>query len=196
MDAKRREFIRRTLAATFLVAIGAVAIDALITGPLQGGTTPPTGILVPPSASTEATTTQSPSQSTELSTSSQTTSQKGTTSTSTATSTSSQGVPAGYYLVAPVSALSGKSSAYFRTQGGGNGLLLLLGSSWKAFSATCTHQPCTVGFNGSQIQCPCHGGTFNPSNGAVTGGPPPTKLPEYGVLIQDGNLYVSAAQVN
>ena len=190
MDARRREFIRRTIAGAFLVAVGALAIDELLGGPPQGATAPPTGIIIPPSTTTAGDgTTQSASQSTQLSTSRQTSSQQSTTGTS-------QVVPPGYYLVASVSALSGKSSAYFSMQGGGYGLLLLLNGSWKAFSATCTHQPCTVGFNGTQIQCPCHGGTFDPNSGAVTGGPPPTKLPEYSVLIQGGSLYVSSTAIN
>lgn len=95
-----------------------------------------------------------------------------------------------------LAALAGKSSAYFNHPTGGLSLLLSLGGQWKAFSATCTHAPCTVGYSGSQIQCPCHGGTFDPTNGNVISGPPPTRLPEYGVLIQGSSLYVTTSAIN
>lgn len=170
MDASRREFIRRTLAATFLLAVGGVAVwDLIETGQATGGQ--PGGVTLL-----------------------QTTSQQS--STAGGSQTSSQSVPAGYVFVTGLAALNGKSSAYFNHPKGGISMLLNLGGVWKAFSATCTHAPCTVQYSGSQIQCPCHGGTFDPSNGNVTGGPPPTRLPEYGVLIQGNNLYVSDAVVN
>lgn len=104
--------------------------------------------------------------------------------------------PAGYIFVASLAALSGKSSAYFNHPTAGLSMLINLNGQWKAFSATCTHAPCTVQYGGAQIQCPCHGGTFNPSNGSVTSGPPPTPLPEYGVITQGSGLYVSTSRIN
>jgi Rieske Fe-S protein len=94
--------------------------------------------------------------------------------------------------VASMSSLAGKSSAYFNHPKGGLSLLLNFGGQWYAGSATCTHRPCTVKYTGPAIYCPCHDGYFNPVNGAVTGGPPPRPLPQYGVLIQNNNLYVTA----
>jgi Rieske Fe-S protein len=49
--------------------------------------------------------------------------------------------------------------------------------TYKAFSALCTHQGCTVAAiqNGS-IVCPCHGGSFSIIDGSVQGGPPPAPL--------------------
>ena len=113
-----------------------------------------------------------------------------------ATQTTVQSAPAGYIFVTALAALAGKSLAYFNHPAGGLSMLLSLNGQWKSFSATCTHAPCTVGYSGSQIQCPCHGGIFDPSNGNVISGPPPTRLPEYGVLIQGGSLYVTSATVN
>jgi len=110
--------------------------------------------------------------------------------------TTSQSVPAGYVFVTGLAALDGKTSAYFNHPYGGLSILLSLNGQWKAFEATCTHAPCTVNYNGSQISCPCHGGAFDPTNGNVISGPPPTRLPEYGVFIQGGNLYVSGGVVN
>jgi Rieske Fe-S protein len=65
-----------------------------------------------------------------------------------------------------------------------------------AFSATCTHRPCTVNFQGSDLYCPCHGATFNATNGAVTRGPAQASIAEYGVIEQDGGVYVSDARIN
>ncbi len=111
-------------------------------------------------------------------------------------SNSSSNVPAGYVLVAALSQLSGKNAAYFTHPTFGSSILVNVNGQWKAFSSTCTHQPCTVGYNGSSIQCPCHGGTFDPSTGAVTGGPPPSRLAEYATLISNNNLYVGNSVIN
>ena len=107
------------------------------------------------------------------------------------TQTQTQQAPAGYVFVAPMSALAGKSSAYFTHPTRGVSILVDYSGQWRAFSALCTHAGCTVQFTGSQIYCPCHAGYFSPVNGNVQGGPPPTSLPEYGVQIVNGNLYVS-----
>ncbi len=170
MSASRREFIRRAVAASMLLGVGGIAVwDLLAQRSLGPG-----------------------QQSVTLlqSTTQQAASSGGSTQSTT------QSVPQGYVFVAGLAALSGKTSAYFNHPTGGTSILLSLNGQWRAFSATCTHAPCTVGYTGSQIQCPCHGGTFDPTNGNVVSGPPPTRLPEYGVLVQGGNLYVTAAVVN
>ena len=42
---------------------------------------------------------------------------------------------------------------------------------FKAFSAICTHQGCTVnGVSNGVITCPCHGSTFDIATGAVDAG--------------------------
>lgn len=50
---------------------------------------------------------------------------------------------------------------------------------FRAFSATCTHQGCTVAnvVNG-EIRCPCHGSRYSIEDGSVVGGPAPRPLPE------------------
>ena len=63
------------------------------------------------------------------------------------------------------------------------------GGGVRAFSAVCTHAGCTVGYQGGQIVCPCHGGTFDPKTGAVTGGPPPTGLQQLKVIESGGSIY-------
>ena len=64
----------------------------------------------------------------------------------------------------------------------------------KAFSAICTHLGCIVEWDQPRrfILCPCHDGRFNPINGAVISGPPPTPLPELPVSVDGDTVYVSA----
>jgi thiosulfate dehydrogenase [quinone] large subunit len=61
--------------------------------------------------------------------------------------------------------------------------------SLSAFSAVCTHAGCTVGYQGGQIVCPCHGGTFDPNSGAVVAGPPPSGLASRKVVEAGGSIY-------
>ena len=112
------------------------------------------------------------------------------------TASGSQPAPAGYVYVAPLSALAGKTSAYFNHPTHGSSILVDFGGQWRAFSALCTHAGCVVDFTGSSIYCPCHAGSFSPLNGSVQAGPPPSPLPEYGVTIQSGALYVSQVVIN
>jgi thiosulfate dehydrogenase [quinone] large subunit len=61
--------------------------------------------------------------------------------------------------------------------------------SLVAFSAVCTHAGCTVGYEGGQLVCPCHGGTYSASTGQVTGGPPPAPLARRKVIESKGSIY-------
>ncbi|MDA4112098.1 MAG: Rieske (2Fe-2S) protein [Thaumarchaeota archaeon] len=129
----------------------------------------------------------------------QTTSQSIAGSTNTVSSSqlgSSVSTPTGYVLLAPLADLTGKTFAYFTHPTFGSSILVNTGGVWKAFSSTCTHRPCTVQYQSSAVYCPCHGGTFSPVDGSVTGGPPPTPLPEYSVLIQNNNVYVGNTVIN
>ena len=60
---------------------------------------------------------------------------------------------------------------------------------YKAFSAVCTHVGCIMSevANGT-IDCPCHGGQFKITNGAVVAGPPPSPLPARQVKIVNGQV--------
>jgi cytochrome b6-f complex iron-sulfur subunit len=72
-----------------------------------------------------------------------------------------------------------------------NGVIVIRAgnTAFYALSDVCTHQGCTVGYNSSsgQIVCPCHGGTYSPTTGAVLAGPPPSGLQVYTVT-QKGNI--------
>ena len=44
--------------------------------------------------------------------------------------------------------------------------------TFKAFSAVCTHQGCTVGkVSDGEIECPCHGSKYSAEDGSVINGP-------------------------
>ena len=65
---------------------------------------------------------------------------------------------------------------------------------YKAFSAICTHAGCTVeGVVKGVILCPCHGSMYNPSTGAVVGGPAPSPLAALGLQVQGGKLLATPA---
>jgi nitrite reductase/ring-hydroxylating ferredoxin subunit len=62
--------------------------------------------------------------------------------------------------------------------------------TFKAFSATCTHQGCTVNeVADGTINCPCHGSRFAVADGRPTAGPAKRPLPETAVKVQ-GNAIV------
>ena len=65
----------------------------------------------------------------------------------------------------------------------------------RAYSAVCTHFACIVKWDPEryEIVCPCHDGFFNPFNGDVISGPPPTPLEPIQVEVIDGQIYVGSA---
>jgi cytochrome b6-f complex iron-sulfur subunit len=214
----RREFIRSAIATTTLLAVGLTGMFEVVSK-AETGQSNSQQVQLPPitsdagqsstasSASAPSQAPSSSSQSASASTQSSASSSQASSASSQASSTtlqssssssqsSSAPAPAGYVLVAQLSSLSGKSSAYFNHPTHGNSILLSLNGQWMAFSATCTHRPCTVDFQSSELYCPCHGATFSASNGSVTRGPAPTKLAEYGVIVQNGGVYVSNSATN
>jgi Rieske Fe-S protein len=60
---------------------------------------------------------------------------------------------------------------------------------YKAFSAVCTHVGCIMSeVAGGTIDCPCHGGQYKITNGAVVAGPPPSPLPARSVKVVNGQV--------
>jgi len=192
----RREFIRTAIATTTLMAVGAVGIFE-IASKAEANQTSAQQLQLPPistaaSQSSTAQLTQGASGTTSASQASTGSSQSSTVSTQ----STSVAAPAGYSLVAELSTLSGKTSAYFTHPTHGSAILLSMNGQWKAFSAICTHRVCTLEFVSSELYCPCHGATFDATNGSVTRGPAQATLGEYGVIEQNGGLYVSNSLIN
>lgn len=63
---------------------------------------------------------------------------------------------------------------------------------FKAFSAVCTHQGCTVSTiaNGT-INCPCHGSKFSIADGTVAGGPAPKPLPAEQITVEGNSIHLA-----
>jgi Rieske Fe-S protein len=60
---------------------------------------------------------------------------------------------------------------------------------YLAFSAVCTHVGCTLDrVAGGVIGCPCHGGEFKITTGAVVAGPPPAPLARKRIKIVQGKV--------
>ena len=62
----------------------------------------------------------------------------------------------------------------------------------RAYSAVCTHFACIVKWDQDleQIVCPCHEGYFDPLDGHVISGPPPTSLEPLAVNLIDDEIFV------
>ena len=61
-----------------------------------------------------------------------------------------------------------------------------------AFSATCTHQGCTVNdVSNGVINCPCHGSQFNADTGAVVNGPATQPLPPVQVSVRGDQIFTT-----
>lgn len=57
--------------------------------------------------------------------------------------------------------------------------------TFKAFTAVCTHQGCTVAsIKNGVIGCPCHGSAFNAADGSVKNGPATRPLKEIPVAVE------------
>ncbi|MCF6470888.1 Rieske (2Fe-2S) protein [Nonomuraea sp. MG754425] len=60
---------------------------------------------------------------------------------------------------------------------------------FKAFSAVCTHQGCTVaGVSNKTINCPCHGSKFSIADGSVAAGPAGSPLEEKPINVDGGKI--------
>ncbi len=85
---------------------------------------------------------------------------------------------------------AGKAAVY-RDPGDGRAdiVIRMPDGNLAAHSAICTHAGCTVGYQGGQIACPCHGATFDAATGAVLSGPAPSPLAPRTVLEHGGQIY-------
>ncbi len=64
--------------------------------------------------------------------------------------------------------------------------------AFKAFSATCTHQSCTVSkVAAGTINCPCHGSKFAIADGSVVNGPASRPLAEREITVSGGTIQLA-----
>lgn len=98
-------------------------------------------------------------------------------------------------LVAPESELpvgAGKTVRFGRYPA----LVINTEEGLKAYSAVCTHFACICKWDPdlNQIVCPCHDGYFDPLDGHVIAGPPPTPLETLSVKVVDGEIFVGGTE--
>jgi len=65
----------------------------------------------------------------------------------------------------------------------------------RAYSAVCTHFACVCKWDQEDnvIHCPCHEGFFEPYEGGVISGPPPTPLEKISLTITDGEIFIGGS---
>lgn len=65
---------------------------------------------------------------------------------------------------------------------------------YKAFTAVCTHQGCTVAkVEENKITCPCHGSVFSAKDGSVINGPATTPLSAMTATVNGANVDVTGS---
>ena len=102
---------------------------------------------------------------------------------------SSGGDAAGGTAIASESEVAPGSAVKFKDSGKPAVLVHLDDGDFVAYSAVCTHQGCTVAYQGGELACPCHGSVFDPADGAaVVTGPATRPLPEIPVKVQGGEV--------
>lgn len=72
-------------------------------------------------------------------------------------------------------------------------LIARTGGKYYAMGNSCTHKGCKLSngnLNGENIECPCHGSTFNIKNGKVVKGPAKKPEPTFEVETDGKNITV------
>lgn len=109
--------------------------------------------------------------------------------------TYAHGLPSGAVKLGAASQLPAGQGATYPDPGDGNPDIIIrqTNGSLVAHSAVCTHAGCTVGYQGDQIVCPCHGAVYNAQTGAVISGPAPAPLAPRKVIERGGEIYALPA---
>lgn len=100
-------------------------------------------------------------------------------------------VPPGAVKLGPATRLPAGQGATYRDPADGNPDIVIRepNGTLVAHSAVCTHAGCTVGYQGGQIVCPCHGAVYDTRTGAVLSGPAPSPLAPRKVIEHAGEIY-------
>lgn len=75
------------------------------------------------------------------------------------------------------------------------GVIVNVKGDFKAYSTVCPHLNCSVQWmpeksEKEKLWCNCHNGSFDPSTGAVTGGPPPKGLTVFTIEKRGDDIYL------
>ena len=75
------------------------------------------------------------------------------------------------------------------------GILVNVKGEYKAYSSVCPHLNCSVDWiptksDKEKLWCNCHNGSFDPSTGEVTGGPPPKGLTVFTIETRGSDIYL------
>jgi thiosulfate dehydrogenase [quinone] large subunit len=94
--------------------------------------------------------------------------------------------------IADASSLAPGDAVPFTNPGDGGPALLIRAAdgSLTAFTATCTHAGCEVGWRAGEIRCPCHHARFDPATGEPTRGPARDPLTVIDVVERGGKIMV------
>jgi thiosulfate dehydrogenase [quinone] large subunit len=162
----RRDAVLRGLGATGALTLGIGGVAAAMKGTYKGAST----VALKPRAPAKRRSSSHPSRQ---------------------PAAGSRQVPANAVRLGPSSRLpSGQGATYSDPSDGQPDIVVRLPSGkLVAHSAVCTHAGCTVGYQGGEIVCPCHGGVYNAETGAVEGGPPPQGLAPKKVIERGGAIY-------
>lgn len=93
--------------------------------------------------------------------------------------------------IAQASNVETNSAVQFQNGGEPAVLIHMKSGDFKAYSAVCTHQSCTVSYVPGQgtLNCPCHGSVFDPAQGGkAIQGPAQRPLPDIPIKMQSGKI--------
>jgi thiosulfate dehydrogenase [quinone] large subunit len=110
-------------------------------------------------------------------------------SESTSASATPKASPAGRTIAKAADVSPGQAVSFRDDTGRPAWLVHETSGDFRAFSAVCTHQGCTVRYDASfGFVCPCHGGRYDADTGAVVAGPPPAPLTRLDVTVVKGTV--------
>jgi thiosulfate dehydrogenase [quinone] large subunit len=97
--------------------------------------------------------------------------------------------PAGRTIARAADVPSGSAVSFTDDSGQPAILIHEPAGGFRAFNAVCTHAGCTVQYDANAgLVCPCHGGRYDATTGAVVAGPPPSPLSKLHIRTEGGKV--------